>query len=159
MIQRIQTVWLLLASVTILVLFLFPYAQFSDNNGIAMALKVTGILNNAGGQNQLSTSFTFILQAIATILLAILPLFTILKYKNRKKQISMIFLTLLLVILFAFWLFITANSAIEAVNKTIELGNIGIGALLIPPYILFLLLAIKGINHDSKLIKSADRLR
>lgn len=71
----------------------------------------------------------------------------------------MIFLTLLLVILFAFWLFITANSAIEAVNKTIELGNIGIGALLIPPYILFLLLAIKGINHDSKLIKSADRLR
>ncbi|MDM8176195.1 MULTISPECIES: DUF4293 domain-containing protein [Olivibacter] len=159
MIQRIQTVWLLLASVTILVLFLFPYAQFSDNSGIAMALKVTGVLNNTGGRNQLSTSFTFILQAIATILLAVLPLITILKYKNRKKQVSLILVTLLLVILFAFWLFLSANSAVEAVNKSLELNNIGIGALLIPPYIIFLLLALKGINHDTKLIKSADRLR
>ncbi|MEH6306993.1 DUF4293 domain-containing protein [Olivibacter sp. CPCC 100613] len=159
MIQRIQTVWLLLASITILVLFLFPYAQFSDNEGIAMALKVTGVLNNAGGQNQLSTSFIFILQAIATILLAILPLIAILKYKNRKKQVSMILITLLLTVLFACWLFFSANSALEAVHKNIELNNIGIGSLLIPPYILFLLLAIKGINRDTKLIKSADRLR
>ncbi|WP_134090780.1 DUF4293 domain-containing protein [Olivibacter sp. XZL3] len=159
MIQRIQTVWLLLASVTILALFLFPYAQFSDNSGIAMALKVTGVLNHAGGQNQSSTSFAFVLQSIATILLAILPFITVLKYKNRRKQISLILISLLLVILFAFWLFISANTAVEAVNKTIELNNIGIGALLILPYIVFLLLAMRGINHDTKLIKSADRLR
>lgn len=159
MIQRIQTVWLLLASITILALFLFPYAQFFDSNGIAMALKVTGVLNSTGGENQLSTSFIFIIQALATVLLGLLPLVVIINYKNRKKQISLILITLLLTLLFSFWLFITAGNALESVNKVLTLDNLGIGTLLIPLYIIFQLLAIKGINKDTKLIKSADRLR
>jgi len=159
MIQRIQTIWLLLASVTILALFLFPYVQFFDANGIAMALKVTGKLNGSGGQNQLSTSFIFTLQAIATVLLGLLPLLTIANYKNRKKQVTFILITLLVVVLFAFWLFMASSHAIGEVNKELGLSNIGIGALLIPVYIIFHCLALNGINKDRKLIKSADRLR
>jgi len=159
MIQRIQTIWLLLASVTILALFLFPYVQYFDTDGIAMALKVNGTLNSTGGQNQLTTSFLFILQTIATVCLGILPFVAIFSYKNRKKQVNLLLLTLFLTLLFAIWLYFTANSAILAVNKILGMENIGIGALLLPVYIIFLLLAIKGINRDSKLIKSADRLR
>ncbi|QNL47714.1 DUF4293 domain-containing protein [Olivibacter sp. SDN3] len=159
MIQRIQTIWLFIASITILSLFLFPYVQFFDVNGIAMALKINGVLDSTGGQNQLNTSFSFILQTIATIVLGILPLVTIFNYKNRKKQVNLIMFTIILTILFSFWLFITASNAVHAVGRAITLSNIGIGALLVPLYIIFLLLAIKGIRKDNKLIKSAERLR
>ena len=159
MIQRIQTIWLFLASVVILALFLFPYVQFFDATGIAMALKVTGKLNSSGGENQLSTSFMFILQAIATVVLGVLPLFTIAHFKNRQKQIKVIVLTLLLLLLFAFWLFITANNALVEVGKALSLANIGIGTLLLPIYVIFLCLALNGIKKDNKLIRSADRLR
>jgi len=159
MIQRIQTIWLLLALISILALFLFPYVQFFDTSGIAMAIKVNGTLSSAGGQLQLHTSFVFILQSIATIILALLPLVTILSFKNRKKQINLILITLVLLLLFALWLFLTAANAVEAVNQTIALENIGIGALLLPLYAIFLFLAMNGIRKDNKLIRSADRLR
>lgn len=159
MIQRIQTIWLLLSSVTIFALFLFPYVQFFDSNGIAMALKVNGVLSSSGGENQLSSSFGFILQAIATVILGVLPLFTIINYKNRKKQVTIILVTIVLIILFGAWLFMSASNAVAEVNKTISIDNIGIGALLVPLYVVFQLLALKGINKDTKLIKSADRLR
>ncbi|GAA4781315.1 hypothetical protein GCM10023231_05970 [Olivibacter ginsenosidimutans] len=159
MIQRIQTIWLLLASVTILALFLFPYVQYIDTNGIAMALKVTGKLDSAGGQNQLNTSFVFVLQTIATVLLGFLPLLTIAQYKNRKKQVSFILITIVLVLLFALWLYIAANNALIEVSKTLNLSNIGIGTLLIPINLIFLILALKGVKKDIKLIRSVDRLR
>lgn len=159
MIQRIQTIWLLLSCVTIFALFLFPYVQFFDSSGIAMALKVNGILNRSGGQNELSISFGFILQAIATVIIGVLPLVTITSYKNRKKQIILILITAALTILFGCWLFISASKAIENVDKSISIDNIGIGALLIPLFLVFQFLAMKGIKRDTKLIKSADRLR
>lgn len=64
-----------------------------------------------------------------------------------------------IVILLGVWFFFTARSAVELVNKSIAIENIGIGALLIPLSIVFLALAIKGIRKDEKLIKSVDRLR
>jgi len=159
MIQRIQTIWLFLASVTILALFLFPYTTYTDPSGIAMALKVSGKLNSTGGQSQLSTSLLFTLQAIATVLLGILPLVVVANFKNRKKQASLIALTMLLTLLFATWLFVSAKQALQEVGKLLTFDNIGIGALLVPLYIIFLLLALRGINKDNKLIRSADRLR
>lgn len=159
MIQRIQTIWLFIASITILSLFLFPYVQFFDTSGIAMALKVNGALDSTGGQNQLTTSLPSILQTIATVALGVLPLITVFNYKNRKKQVNLIIITIILTIPFSFWLFITASNAVNAAGRAITVSNIGIGALLVPLYIIFLLLAIKGIRKDNRLIKSADRLR
>jgi len=159
MIQRIQTLWLFLASVTMLALFLFPYTTYTDAHGIAMALKVSGKLNSTGGQYQLSTSLLFTLQAIATVLLGILPLVVVANFKHRKKQVSWIALTILLTLLFAVWLFISAQQALQEVGKLLHFDHIGIGALLVPVYIIFLLLALRGINQDTKLIRSADRLR
>lgn len=49
MIQRIQTVWLLLASVLTFALFLFPYLQFAGADGLGQALKVSGTYANVDG--------------------------------------------------------------------------------------------------------------
>lgn len=157
MIQRIQTVWLFLASLTILLLFLFPYLQYFDNFGTAMAIKITGIYQ--GITDGIIQTESFILQTIATVLVALLPLVIIFFYADRKKQLQLSYLNLFLIILMGIWLYFTAAEATTTVNKTLRLENIGIGALLIPIAGVFILLAIKGIRKDEKLIKSVDRLR
>lgn len=157
MIQRIQTLWLFLASLTLFLLFIFPYSHFSDQMGIAHALKITGLYKNIGGEAILTTSF--ILQTIASVILALFPFFIIFNYKNRKKQRLFVSILIALVILFGTWLYVSTQKAIEAVNQQIGVGNLDIGALLIPLGIVFLFLALKGISHDEKLIKSAERLR
>lgn len=157
MIQRIQTVWLLLACLTILLLFLFPYLQYFDNFGTAMAIKITGIYQ--GVADGIMQTESFILQTIATVLIAILPLVIIFYYKNRKKQLQLGYLNFFLIILLGVWLYFSASEAATVVNKTLQLENIGIGALLVPIAAVFVLLAIQGIRKDEKLIKSVDRLR
>ncbi len=157
MIQRIQTLWLIFASLTLLLLFVFPYSHFADQLGIAHILKITGLYKNAGGQDIIVSSF--ILQTIVLVLLAIFPLIIIFNYKNRKKQSQFIYLMIVLTLLFSTWLYISSQKAIEAVNQQLGLGNLDIGSLLLPVCLLFLFLALKGIRHDEKLIKSAERLR
>src|SRR5690606_12101840 len=97
MIQRIQTVWLLLASGTLLLLFLFPYLQYFDSFGVAMAVKITGIYQ--GVSAGVIQTESFILQTIATVIVALIPLITIFNYKNRKKQLQITYLNILITFL------------------------------------------------------------
>src|SRR5690606_35419827 len=116
MIQRIQTVWLLLASGTLLLLFLFPYLQYFDNFGTAMAIKITGIYQGVSeGVIQIES---FILQIIVTVVTALIPLITVFNYKDRKKQLQITYINIFIVILLSIWLLSTANNAIETVNKS-----------------------------------------
>jgi hypothetical protein len=157
MIQRIQTLWLFLSSLILFLLFVFPYSHFSDELGIAYALQITGIYKVIAGQNVLVNSF--ILQTIALVILALAPFFIIFNYKNRQQQSRLIYLLILLAVLFGAWLYISTRHAVEAVNQQVGIGNLDIGALLIPVCLVFLLLALKGIRNDERLIKSAERLR
>lgn len=157
MIQRIQSLWLLLASLTLFLLFVFPYSHFSDSMGMAYALKITGVYKSMGGLNVLSNSF--ILQTIGLVILAIIPFLIIFNYKNRKRQAMLVYLLIALTILFGFWLYMSTKNAVTAVGQQIGIGNLDIGTLLIPLTVIFLFLAIKGIRHDDRLIKSAERLR
>lgn len=157
MIQRIQTLWLFFVSLILLLLFVFPYSHFADQVGIAHVLKITGLYKNVGGQAILVQSFIF--QTIISVILAIFPFIIIFKYKTRKKQSQFIYLMIILILLFGTWLYISSQKAIEAVNQQIGLGNLDIGALLLPLCLVFLFLALRGIRHDEKLIKSAERLR
>jgi len=157
MIQRVQTIWLFLASATLFLLFLFPYFQFFDQMDIAKAIKVTGIYQMHEGQVIQTTSF--ILQAIATTIIALLPLIIIFFYKNRKKQLKLIFLNALLVVILSTWLFMVSKDNLLNSSHNFTITNIGIGTLLIPLDVIFLLLAAQGIRKDEKLVRSADRLR
>src|SRR5690606_32781549 len=103
MIQRIQTVWLLLASATLLLLFLFPYLQYFDNFGVAMAVKITGIYQGvSAGVIQMQS---FILQTIATVIVSLIPLVSIFNYKDRKKQLNITYLNILMSFFLGVWLY------------------------------------------------------
>lgn len=157
MIQRIQSVWLFLASVVIFALFLFPYLQYADANGLGYALKVSGEYGNVGGQP--SRLNTFWLQTIATILVGLLPIYTIFLFKNRKKQINIAYLSMLTVVLLGVWFYFIATNRLNEEGLLFAAQYIGVGFFLLPISIILLFMAISSIKKDEKLIRSADRLR
>ncbi len=157
MLQRIQTIWLFFATAAIFCLFLFPFIQFVDANGIATVVKATGVYQNVNGQIVVAKSTEYIPLTIATVIIGLVPFVIIFFYKNRKKQITICYITILLILAYTFWLVQTAKQ--EVGNLQMNFQNYGIGVILPSLAILFIVLALKGIRKDQKLVKSADRLR
>lgn len=155
MIQRIQSVWLFLATTAIFALFLFPYVQVLTPEGAGRAVKVTGVYESINGQ--VVQTEPFLALTIATVILGLLPFAIIFLYKNRKQQITLSYITILLILGFSFWTAQVAKG--EAGTTDLQLHNYGLGVILLPLAILFIILALKGIRKDEKLIRSADRLR
>ena len=155
MLQRIQSVWLFFSTATLFALFLFPYVQVLDFGGTGRSIKVTGVYENINGQ--VVQTEPFLTLTIATVILALLPFIIIFLYRNRKLQKTLCYVTILLIIGFSFWTAQVAKA--EVGNISLGLGNYGLGVALMPISILFLVLALKGIRRDEKLIRSADRLR
>lgn len=154
MIQRIQSIWFFLATVTFYSLFLFAYVHFSEN-GIAKALKVTGVYENRAGE--VVSTQDFLGLTIATALIGILPFVAIFFFKDRKKQIAIAYVAIIAILGHFFWLYQTTKSMIG--DFQLQPENYGIGIFLPSITILFLIFAIKGIRKDEKLIKSTERLR
>ena len=157
MIQRIQSVWLFLASVTIFALFLFPYLQYTGADDLALALKVTGRYGASGGHAVRQE--LFVLQTIGTVLLGVFPLYIIFRFGQRKMQVRLSMLAAALVVLFGGWLYSAASAALGAAGQQFSTTNIGVGFFLLPIAIIFLFMAVGAIRKDEKLVRSADRLR
>ncbi|HEY1010008.1 MAG TPA: DUF4293 domain-containing protein [Daejeonella sp.] len=155
MIQRIQSIWLFFATASIFSLFLFPYLRVLDETGFAKDIMVTGIYQNINGQ-QVQTE-PFLSLTIATVILGLIPFVVIFLYKDRKKQVLYSYLTVVLIIGFSFWIIQRAKGIIG--NVELQPENYGIGLMLPSFAILFIILAIRGMKRDDRLIKSADRLR
>jgi hypothetical protein len=155
MLQRIQTIYLLLAGLAILALFLFPLAHnvYVDNAPISISIKGTYV----DGVGQQTLKDHFVALTAVTAVVGIIPFIVIFLYKNRKQQITFCYSTILVIIGYSFWMAQTAKSVVGA--TTLQPANFGIGLFLCPLAIALLILAVKNIQKDEKLIKSADRLR
>lgn len=150
MIQRIQTVYLLLAAALMAALFL-PVFEFASIKPEAKAegLFADGVFNTFDSQ----------LLLILTIGIVAIALIDIFMYKNRKIQLLLTRLTIILIltlIIIAGYLFYS-----NAANFNEELANVSIRLGLIVPVvsIILLFLAAKHILKDEKIVRSMDRLR
>jgi hypothetical protein len=141
MIQRIQSVWLLLAALVMAAIFYFPTYVFSG----------TSQLSRTVGNDPLA-----IILAVASIVLSLIAIF---RFKNRKQQTSLTWLNILVCAGLQAWLFIgISNFRGKLENATVP-GHYWIGTFLPLVTILLLFLARGGIRKDEKLVKSLDRLR
>ncbi|MBC7915900.1 MAG: DUF4293 domain-containing protein [Pyrinomonadaceae bacterium] len=154
MIQRIQSIWFFLATVTFYALFLFAFVHYTDN-GVTKALKVTGVYESVN--EQVVRSQEFLGLTIATALIGALPFFAIFMFKDRKKQIAIAYVAIIAILGYFMWLYQTTKSILG--DFQVKAENYGIGILLPSITILFLIFAIKGIRKDEKLIRSTERLR
>lgn len=156
MIQRFQSLFLLLSIVTNISAFYFPFVSFvSDFNYYKLfALKLENLTPDV------ESIFSGIITGPIIILLLIstaLSVVTILKFKNRKLQLKINKLNIfILIILIAGILFGYTNYIEKEINA---ISTFEIGAYIPLASLLFLLLANRFITKDEKLIRAADRLR
>ena len=155
MLQRIQSIYLLLAALAIYALFFFPLVHNVYIDGKAITLMVTGIFQDVNGART-HTQF-FVGLTAATAIIGLIPLIIIFLFKNRKQQITLCYSTMLVIIGYSFWMAQTAKEVMG--NIQIDTHNWGIGLFLSSLSLLLLLFAIRAIKNDEKLVKSADRLR
>ncbi len=136
MIQRIQTIWFLLASACAFLSLKLPFYIGTNKNHVA-SYQLNGL------ENIFITILTCVIGALAFI--------TIFFFKKRKKQVRFSFLAILLelVLLVLYYLEI----------RTFTEGTFALTALLQSCVILFYLLALRGIHKDINLVRSSDRLR
>lgn len=140
MIQRLQSLWLLLASLCAFMTLKLPF--FSGNI----------LVNNAKVFSQF-TAMSYMLLMILTVIVAAGSLVTIFLYKNRGLQWK-VALVLFVFSLLNIIMFYVAKGAYVAGEWTYNLSCLI--AIAIP---IFLLMAAGAIYKDEKLVKSVDRLR
>ena len=156
MIQRIQTIYLFLASLALFALYLFPLIHNINLSGAISNISIQGVYQNMPNGNFYSTEF--VATKILTAPLAILPLLIIFFYNHRKRQIALGYTTIAIIIGYSFWLAQTVKGVVPG-GLEIDFANMGIGMFLSSVSIVFIILAVKAIQRDEKLVRSADRLR
>jgi hypothetical protein len=138
MIQRIQTIWLLLAAIFAAVTFRFP---FYTGERLVQNIASTVDLN----------ATTNIWLSILTAVAGAIAFVNIFLFDNRKLQLKLcylgIFVTIILLVLYF----------LEMVHFT--KGSVALWCLFYFGILAFYILAARGIWRDEKLIKSMDRLR
>lgn len=152
MIQRIQSIWLLLAALTISFLLFLPIVTTTVGT-TEYHLVASGVYQKAGEVNTLKESTTPLL--ISTIAISIMCLANIFNFKNRKTQKRITMATIALIAGLSFW----CSQYATKIPGGIGNASYGVGTFLPLIALVFCLLAIRGINNDEKLIRSADRLR
>ena len=138
MIQRIQSIYLLFATLCYTFFLLFPVFKITEAEE-TIAIKAT------------ENNFFLIL----AVILIIDSIVTVFFYKNRKKQMLMgwvlVVVNLLLAGLVGYHYYIALQNSQDI--------SIALGAVFPFVSIILLLLAIFKINKDEKLVRSLDRLR
>ena len=162
MIQRRQTVYMLLAAIVSALLFFMPLASFNADGNV-MRFTIFGIQNPIETIS-LSMTYTWPLVAL-TVLMTIAPLVTIFLYKKRELQVRLCRIDMLMTIVFIGLVFLYYEKDLTKVIAAVEGDEYQLdvayffGMALPLLGLVFEILAIRGIKKDIELLKSIDRLR
>jgi Domain of unknown function (DUF4293) len=137
MLQRIQTIWLLLAGVAAMLSIKLPF--------------YSGIQEPTIPYNELNGLTGGIILLLVTITIAVVAFVTIFLYKNRTIQLRLCVVAIILEALLIFLYY----RQIAIYTK----GTPALTSILHMCILLFFVLAARGISKDEKLIKDSDRLR
>jgi predicted MFS family arabinose efflux permease len=138
MIQRQQSLWLLLAALASFLSFRFPFYT-----GNLLENKITRFEELEGGSN----FFLLILTGASVLISAI----TIFLYKDRKTQLKLAIGGILIAIILLILYFIEL--------KKFTNGNFALTAIFVFAILIGYIMAARGIRKDEKLVKSLDKLR
>lgn len=149
MIQRIQSIFLLLASASAFALFAIPFGT-TDEPVAASSIYTDGVYNIQDNMGLLA------LFCVA----GALALFSIFLFKNRKTQLLVGRLAMvaniigfILVIVF----YLQNGAELQAMNVDDQENYFGFSLPI--AFLLFAFLAQRAISKDEKLVNSSDRLR
>lgn len=155
MIQRLQTLYLLLTTILSVIFLNGHIIKFNEGPKNVLDISSEGIriIDNIDGP---ATLFILLLITILVLIIAFFSLAIIFFYKKRKLQLKMsgllIILVCLLILGSAFYYFFVTRQYAGGIR-------LGINMLILPMMLLASYLAYRGIRKDEELVKSYDRLR
>jgi hypothetical protein len=153
MIQRIQTIYLVVSLVLIALIFFVPIAQLTYNGEQFTTFRATGFYDNVSG--------TFSIRTISVVILiaAIISLYgiSIFLYKKRVLQARICIINIILLIgLLAIFIY----HVVFFVQRVPGVNWIpGLSFILPPVAIILTWLAFRGIRKDELLVRLSDRIR
>ncbi len=150
MLQRIQSVYLILAAAAMLISIAVPLASFHFNSDEVL-FEAMGIYLN--GDLTDSTWGLFVIGLTSSIL----ALITLFLYKNRLMQIRLSIFNIVLMIGFYLYFGFILYKVYPVEN--LVFSKVGFGAIMPVISIVFTILAIRKIGADEALIQSLNRLR
>lgn len=152
MIQRIQSMYLLIVTALLALASFKPFGYFLSNDNISkIPFTPQGIIG-------LDTQVEHTWGLIALLLLAtIISLATIFLYKNRMLQIRMSIFNIL--VLIGYYVSMGVFLFFSLSDGMIDRFNISWAISLPLISIILLILAIRGIGADEALVKATERLR
>lgn len=153
MIQRIQSIFLLLTTILMGATFVIPSLEITSEG-----LKFSSILFNSLGIFDNSISYHAWGAAIFCALSAIVAFLNIFLYNKRKLQIKLGLFTALLIAIYYVTAAFYINAFLGKITPEYSL-NIQLGIIFPVLALIFDLLAVSRIKKDEKLVKSLDRIR
>lgn len=144
-IQRWQSVWLLVASICVALFCFLPMAVISiESADPALPASVSNFYPSDN-----------MVVLIVGLLIAALLVINIFLYKNTRRQKMMTIVSIVLIAVLASTCFLMIYGMGSEASTVEWLGSI----LLLLGAVVFSLLAYRGIRHDENLLRAADRLR
>lgn len=152
MLQRIQTIYLLLVIVFIILAIFFPFVTFI-NVGVVTQFNSFGLDPSPEGVSIMLPIYIGLFMIIGV------SIATIGLFKNRKRQLLFGKINYILILLTLVLLFIDVDSLSEKLLDVNSLPIYGMGTYFIVCTLPLVFLANRAIKKDEALIKSLDRLR
>ncbi len=153
MIQRIQSVYLALAILSIALMFAFKVAGVSIDSTEAV-LTVYGATINQQPQD---LALLVVPPYVFNIVIIIVLLASIVLYKNRKRQMVIGRIAYLLILGYFVFLYFAADQLAAVAGE--EHVSYGAGVYYPIAALAFVFLANRAIKKDEALVRSLDRLR
>lgn len=145
MIQRIQSIFLLLASVTFFLQFVFQFATSDKASPGFLSDQMYNVMDNP-------------VLMVLTILGGAVALISIFLFRNRPLQLRLGYLVIILCILLPLVAFLLIYNEPTGLSKGTEIHD-GLAIYLPIVGLITTILANRFISKDNKLVKSMDRLR
>ena len=154
MIQRIQTVYMLIAEILTGILFFLPLGELAGKEGNIYRVGMKGIFTEGSSKPELiSTNLPMIIFWIVTLILIFATIFL---FENRKRQMKFSLINMFLLLTLEGLIFYDVWSGAQQVA-----GHYSLTIYSVFPVIalIFIYLAYKAIGRDELLVRSVDRIR
>lgn len=155
MLQRIQTLYLLVSLILTAIFLLTPIAYLANSSGASYFLMTNGLFKLEANLFHFIYGNKFLL--IISIINLIITALAIFSYKTRSFQIKLCFVLILSYIVNFTTALIMLNNYKTAYSLTLVKLSWGLAMPLIT--IILTYLAFRAIKKDDELVKSADRIR
>ncbi len=162
MIQRIQTIFLFLVAVAMVLVLIFPiWHQVNQDQTLMMtldawSLKTVGL--QAGEETAVVASESKFYIGLLAIAAAVLAIFSIFQYKNRARQMMFNMINSFVMVINVGVIVWTTHQANDVFNPNVS-GAFVIGFWAIFAAMIMNLLANRFIRKDEMLVRSVDRIR